>query len=109
MRVPICPTSFTRWTTPVLVVVASIGSACAHAGPALSKVGPTAPIPFVVTSESTLYAIRGRFVGEIRFTASRLSVTVTQGSVLGLGDYGDVRVAALVAGATGTGWQKVAE
>ncbi len=103
-------TSFARWSALVLIIGASIvlGS-CSHAGAGISAIAPSSPVPFVVTSESTLYAIRGRFVGEMRLTASHLSVTVTQGSVLSMGDYAEVRVEALIGGATATGWRKVAE
>ena len=65
--------------------------------------------PFAVSSESSLYAIRGRFAGTLQVQPERVRVVVKSGSVLSTVSDPAVQLRAVVATGTQRGWKRVAE
>ena len=64
---------------------------------------------FAVSSESSLYAVRGRFSGSLQIQPEQVRVVVRSGSVLSAVADQEVQLRALIATGTQRGWKKVAE
>jgi len=62
---------------------------------------------FDVSSESSLYDVRGRLTGTIRLEPSQLTIVVKSGSVLAARPDSRIEVRAIIAGPSGTSWKKV--
>ena|SRR5437762_7228688 len=62
---------------------------------------------FDVSSESSLYEVRGRLSGSIRFEPSQLMVIVRSGSVFAASPDSQIELRAIIAGASGNAWKKV--
>ena len=67
------------------------------------------PQAFAVSSESSLYAVRGRLVGTVQVHPQRVTVVVRNGSVLSIDADPGLQLRAVIATAIGTGWKRVAE
>jgi hypothetical protein len=62
---------------------------------------------FDVSSESSLYDVRGRFAGTFRLESSQLIVVVKSGSVLATRTDPRIELRAVIAGPTGGSWKKI--
>ena len=63
---------------------------------------------FDISSESSLYVVRGRLSGTYQLRPGQLTVTVSSGSVLATQADTSIQLRALVAGAGQGGWKKLA-
>jgi hypothetical protein len=62
---------------------------------------------FDVSSESSLYDVRGRFVGTFRVEPSQITIVVKSGSVLATRADPRVEIRAIIAGPSRGSWRKV--
>ena len=76
---------------------------------ALTLVQEESPQAFAVSSESSLYAVRGRLAGTLQVQPRRVTVVVRNGSVLSVAPDPGLQFRAVIATATPTGWKRVAE
>jgi len=65
--------------------------------------------PFDVSSESSLYAVRGRLSGTVQVQPEQVRVVVRSGSVLSVVSDPRIQLRAAIAAGTQKGWRKVAE
>ncbi len=62
---------------------------------------------FDVSSESSLYDVRGWFAGTFRVEPSQITIVVKSGSVLATRSDPRIQVRAIIAGPSGASWKKV--
>ena len=95
---------------PKVLVFLGMGvAACGGARPRVSS-GPDLVIqPFDISSEASLYDVRGRLTGGVYLRSDRVTITVQNGSVMVVQGDSRIQLSALIAGPTARGWSIVAQ
>ncbi len=92
------------------LVLSASSSACGRSsGVGTPTLEPALVSTFDVSSESSLYAVRGQFAGSVQLGPSQAAVVIKSGWVLAVTADPNIVLRAIIAGPSSRGWRKVSE